>query len=92
MTSPPQATDGPQAASQPIPHVWVQPTLPGCPVVLAGQVMGSDGRPVKWKISSSHWSTYELAPVRLAPRTQEGLDQLFDQLLADAERALKGAA
>jgi len=75
-----------------IPHVWVQPTFPGCPVVLAGQVLRTDGRPAGWKISGNHWSTIELAPVRLAPKTQEGLDQLFDQLLADARRAQGSAA
>jgi hypothetical protein len=88
--SPPEATDEPQDAPQLIPHVWVQNAIPDAPPVLAGQVMTTDGRPAGY-IRGRNVGWLPL-PIRFAPRTQEGLDQLFDQLLADAQRALKGAA
>jgi hypothetical protein len=73
-----------------IPHVWVQRTIPGAATFLAGQVMTSDGRQAGYERGPGvGWLPL---PIRFAPRTQEGLDQLFDQLIADANRAIKGAA
>jgi hypothetical protein len=86
----PETTDEPLDAPQLIPHVWVQNAIPNSPPVLAGQVMTSDGRPAGY-VRGRNIGWLPL-PTRYAPRTQEGLDQLFDQLIADANRAMKGAA
>jgi hypothetical protein len=87
--SPPQATDEPQTPPVLLPHVWLQ-QFPGCPVMLGGRVMTSEGRAAGYQRGEGvGWLPL---PIRFAPRTQEGLDQLFDQLIADANRALKGAA
>jgi hypothetical protein len=85
---PPDAADGPQTAPTLLPHVWVQNAIPDSPPVLAGQVMTSEGRPAGYQRGEGvGWLP---VPIRFAPRTQEGLDQLFDQLWADAQRVEKG--
>jgi hypothetical protein len=67
-----------------IPHVWVQPTGFG-PNVYAGQIIDSDGRqalnPSRFGHDSAHM------PIRLAPLTPAGLDQLATQLADDIKAA-----
>ena len=74
-----------------IPHVWVQKCDP-FPARLAGQLFTSDGRPAYYGATVGDFHYFRLAPIWTQPRTQEGLDQLFDQLADDARRASKGAA
>jgi hypothetical protein len=67
-----------------IPHVWVQPSGFG-PNVYAGQIVDSEGRAALKITHIGHESAH--MPVRLAPLTPAGFDQLATQLADDIKAA-----
>jgi hypothetical protein len=72
-----------------IPHVWVQDTGIG-PKLYAGQIIDADGRQATHKIE--HLGAYGgqisiRSPIRLAPLTPAGFDQLATQLADDIKAA-----
>lgn len=66
-----------------IPHIWVQATGFG-PAMYAGQIYGGDGRPARHKAGGN----FRPMPIRLAPLTEAGLEQLAALLQEDISRAL----
>jgi hypothetical protein len=67
-----------------IPHVWVQDTGIG-PKLYAGQIMTSDGRQAGALSAVGHQPVH--VPVRFAPLTPAGFDQLATQLADDIKAA-----